>query len=58
MIRIDATENSVVVVCTVCGWRTMTGTRSAAWSAGHHHDRAAHDGPANSNAARNALRSV
>lgn len=57
MIRLDSTQHSVVVLCTACGWRTVTtGDRAAGWALGASHEQRTH-ATGDGNAAR-ALRTA
>lgn len=42
MIRLDYTAESVVAVCSSCGWRTLTFDRSSAWRSARRHEQRAH----------------
>ncbi|MGX1750500.1 hypothetical protein [Glutamicibacter protophormiae] len=56
MIKIDATQITVVALCTACGWRALRATRILAWNAGDSHQRLTHGAPGNAGAsARKAL---
>ena len=53
MIKIDATQITVVALCTACGWRALRGSKIAAWTAGDSHQKLTHGAPGNaSDAAR------
>lgn len=56
MIKVDATQITVVALCTVCGWRALRPNKVLAWNAGDSHQRLTHGEPGNAGvSARKAL---
>lgn len=56
MIRLDATRISIVIVCSLCQWRSLELDRGRAWTAGADHTRTQH--PAEAFALTAAMRSA
>lgn len=56
-IEIDATQFSIVVICT-CGWRVFAGSRAGAWDLAGQHLKAAHNDSASARRAAQAARDV